>query len=472
MEVDLVGVPRQVGDLPDLGFARVWRLGRRVHVGAPEAAILHPLVCPQQLEQAAVSIKGLVEGQLPDLHARRQVQLAVLNCRAWRHEELVEVRRQIGFLGDAQRRVLAGRGDDLEPHDLPGVRPEAGGRRGGIWGVREVVIDRVAHRERRGGVVVEDNLLPVEPTEVDEQVPALRRGGDEAATERVGIERLVRVDMHRFGQEAAVRPEHEEVGAWLIGWLHRVAGEGDAVRTSIIHVQLQVEESSLASVEDAQAIAPGLDPGRLGIHRAVGEHRVAEHLGDNRGVGKRAQQLGSQLPAVLLVGVRVPQAAHRGGEGPGGIVGGDVGPDEDLVVDDDGDLASPVLHKVGQALVAQVGLEAITDDVGAGDPCVGIEPCEIVGVVVVPDQPSALVVGVVVLCLAFLEVRVEPLVDVALFTLDTRAVLAIRGKPGERAAVADPGCEPTVQVGGGRVLALLRVREVIAGVDRQDMLRW
>ena len=55
---------------------------------------------------------------------------------------------------------------------------------------------------------------------------------------------------------------------------------------------------------------------------------------------------------------------------------------------------------------------------------------------------------------------------------DTRAVLAIRGKPGERAAVADPGCEPTVQVGCGRVLVLLRVREVGAGVDRQDVLRW
>ena len=90
-----------------------------------------------------------------------------------------------------------------------------------------------------------------------------------------------------------------------------------------------------------------------------------------------------------------------------------VGSDEDLVLDDDGDLAPTVLHEVGQAHVAQVGLEGVADDVGAGDPGVGIEPSEIVGVVVVPGQPSALVVGVVVLRLARLEVRVEQLVDVA-----------------------------------------------------------
>ncbi len=92
--------------------------------------------------------------------------------------------------------------------------------------------------------------------------------------------------------------------------------------------------------------------------------------------------------------------------------------------------------------------------------------------VVVPDQAGALVVGVVVLRLARQEARVEQLVDIASCTLDTRAVLATRGKPGERAAVTDPRCEPTVQVSCGRVLALLRVREVGAGVDRQDVLRW
>ncbi len=196
VEVDRVGVPRQVGDLPDLGFARLWRLGRRVHVGAPEAAIHRP-VCPEQLEQAAVSIKGLVEGQLPDLHARRQVQQAVLDRRTWWHEEQGEVRRQIGVVGDAQGRVLAGRGDDREPEDLAGVRPEAWGRLGGIiWGTREVVVERVAHREQCGGIVVEDDPLPGEPAEIDEEVPALSWGGDEAAAEGDGIERVVGGDVH------------------------------------------------------------------------------------------------------------------------------------------------------------------------------------------------------------------------------------------------------------------------------------
>ena len=215
------------------------------------------------------------------------MQLAVLDRRAWRHDEPVEARRQIGLFGDAQVLVLAGRGGDFEPQDLAGVRPGAGGWVG--FGVREVVVARVARRERRGGVVVEDELLPGELPEVDEEVPALSRGGDEAAAERSGIERLVRGDFHRLGQEAALRPEHEEVGAWLIGGL-QVGVESDAVRTPIIHIQLQVQEARLASVEDAQAIAPGLD-GRLGIDRAVGEHRVAKHLGDNRGVGRLTQRL-------------------------------------------------------------------------------------------------------------------------------------------------------------------------------------
>src|SRR5690348_9763944 len=117
----------------------------------------------------------------------------------------------------------------------------------------------------------------------------------------------------------------------------------------------------------------------------------------------------SQLPAVRLVGVRVPETAYPGGTGPGRVFADDVGPDEDLVLNDDGDLAPTVLYKVGQAQVAQISLKAVTNDVGAGDPRVGIEPSEIVGVVVVPGQPSALVVGVVVLRLTRLEVRVEQL---------------------------------------------------------------
>jgi hypothetical protein len=55
----------------------------------------------------------------------------------------------------------------------------------------------VAMRERRRGVVVEDDLLPGELAEADEEVPALSRAGDEAAAERSGIKGLVRGDEHR-----------------------------------------------------------------------------------------------------------------------------------------------------------------------------------------------------------------------------------------------------------------------------------
>ncbi len=176
--------------------------------------------------------------------------------------------------------------------------------------------------------------------------------------------------------------------------------------------------------------------------------------------------MGSQWPAGLLVGVRVPQAALLSGAGPGGVFFEDVVPDEDLVLDDDGNLAPTVLHEVGQAPVAQVGLKAVADDVGAGDPCVGIEPREILGVVVVPDQPGTLLVRVVVFRLARLQARVKQLIDVARCTVDTRAVLAVWGKPGEGAAVADPGCEPPctwVVVAFWRFCALVKLALVSTG---------
>ena len=68
--------------------------------------------------------------------------------------------------------------------------------------------------------------------------------------------------------------------------------ECDAIRTPIIHIQLQVQESGLTRVENAQAIASGFD-GRFGIDSAVGEHRVTEHLRDNRWIGRQTLRMGS-----------------------------------------------------------------------------------------------------------------------------------------------------------------------------------
>ena len=87
--------------------------------------------------------------------------------------------------------------------------------------------------------------------------------------------------------------------------------EGDAVRASIIHIHLQVQEASVARVEDAQAIARASTVA-FGIDRAVGEHRVAEHLGDHRGwAGRTEGPVPAGLPRDVVV-VRVPQVAGPG----------------------------------------------------------------------------------------------------------------------------------------------------------------
>jgi len=66
-----------------------------------------------------------------------------------------------------------------------------------------------------------------------------------------------------------------------------------------------------------------------------------------------------------------------------------------------------VLYEVRQALVAQVTFEAVANDIGRGDARVGIEPGDILGMIVVPGQPGTLVVGIVMLCLTWLEARIE-----------------------------------------------------------------
>ncbi len=470
VEVDRMGITCQVGDLPDFGRALIWRFRRGGHVGTPKAAI-HRLVCPEQLDQTTISIKGLVQRQLTNAHSWWQMQLTILDRCARGYQERCQIRCQIRVFVDEERGVLAGRRDDLEPHDLAGVWPETRFRLCGIaWSAREIVVARITHRERRGGIVVEDDFLSSETLEVHEKVPALSRGGNETASEGLGIERLVGWDIHRSRQESALRPDHLKVRARLVGRLSLTV-ERDAVRTPIIDIELQVEEPCLASVENAQAIAPCFDA-RFGIHRAVGEHGITEHLWDNRGIGRQAQWMGSQLPTILLVFVRVPQAAHAFGAGPGRILVLDVRSNKNLVLDDDGNFTSTVLNKVRQAQVTQMSLKAVADDVSAGDTCIGIEPSEIDGVVVVPGKPSTLIVGIVVLPLTWLETGIEEFVDVARCTMDARTVLAIRGIPGERSTITDPGCEPTMDMGSGRILVLPRLWEVGAGVDRQDMLRW
>src|SRR5207247_466586 len=106
------------------------------------------------------------------------------------------------------------------------------------------------HRKRCRSIIIEDDFFPDEPFEIDNEVPALSRGGDETASEGFRIEWLIGGCVHRPRQEPALRPDHHEVRAWLVGGISFTV-EGDAVRTPIIHIELQVQESGLASVEDA-----------------------------------------------------------------------------------------------------------------------------------------------------------------------------------------------------------------------------
>ena len=61
--------------------------------------------------------------------------------------------------------------------------------------------------------------------------------------------------------------------------------------------------------------------GTCGIDRAVDQHGVAEHFGNDRRIGQPASGT-DELPPVLLVDMRVPEASRRTGEtlrDPGGV---------------------------------------------------------------------------------------------------------------------------------------------------------
>jgi len=52
-----------------------------------------------------------------------------------------------------------------------------------------------------------------------------------------------------------------------------------------------------------------------------------------------------------------PNLAGRAGSAPGGIDQRDIGPDEDLVLDHERDLAAAVLDEIGEAQVSQVSFD-------------------------------------------------------------------------------------------------------------------
>ena len=89
----------------------------------------------------------------------------------------------------------------------------------------------------------------------------------------------------------------------------------------------------------------------------------------------------------------------------------------------------------------EAGFEGIPDDIGRGDPCIGVDARDAEGMVMVPHEPCALVVGVVVLRFVNSGGGVQNVI-----VQETQSVGIVRGPPVEGAAVADPGDEAAVEV--------------------------
>jgi hypothetical protein len=85
------------------------------------------------------------------------------------------------------------------------------------------------------------------------------------------------------------------------------------------------------------------------------------------------------LPAVALVDVGVPEAPwplrRRGDHArPCWVDGGDVGTNEDLVLDDDRDLVATQFDVVGKARADEVRLESVANQETGRNAGVGIDP--------------------------------------------------------------------------------------------------
>jgi len=109
-------------------------------------------------------------------------------------------------------------------------------------------------------------------------------------------------------------------------------------------------------------------------------------------------------------------------------------------------------------------LVVVVDDVGRGDPGIGVQTCRADGMVVVPDETGALAVGVVVLGLVGrhdLALSQHRIVD------EARALVAGGIPPGVGTTIARPGDVAAMQVDVGPV-----VREFGAhdrAIDGQDV---
>ena len=321
----------------------------------------------------------------------------------------------------------------------PRIRPEARPRRGGLRVAGVEVVDLVAVRVRSRGVAHEDQPgARRDVPEVDDEVgpfgrrqQELRRAGP--ADRRQG--RTVEVDRRR--QEAAFGSDLDEGGA------------GEAAGLPVVLPlridETRVQEAGLAGIQHAEPVLALLDlEERVG--GPVDKDRVSEELRHDRWVGRwPGGLLGGKIPAIRVVDVGVPQVARAGvrhDRWPGGVALRDLRGDEDLVLERQVD--RPRVQGAGQVMGGnELELVVVVDHVRGGDAGIGIQPRRPERVVVIPDQPGALLVRVVVLRLVGRHGAARPqhiVVD------EAGAMVALRVPPGVRAAVAGPRHQAAMEV--------------------------
>ena len=306
--------------------------------------------------------------------------------------------------------------------------------------------------------------------------------------------------------------------------------EGDLAvgsRRRVGDVPLEVEEAVVRRVQQAQAVGLRLKGDRR-IGDAVDDRRVVELLhadgdvGRARDLGRLAERVGLVLPGGrdVEVAVRIevwvgdravrrrgrrpePRPVHPAAVGaharritgvlgrhvdvvvpeaalgapasrvPGGILEGELGGirDEGPVLDDERD---PLAHGlVGPARAEEPLLGRVGDHVAGGLAGVDVQAGDAPRVVVVEEQPRALLVGVVeglaAVGRAVADVHIWDVLHAD--ALRPRRVLAGGGDPLVRRPVADPGGRAAVEVQGRpvvletpgalRVLAAHRVTDIV-----------
>ena len=118
-----------------------------------------------------------------------------------------------------------------------------------------------------------------------------------------------------------------------------------------------------------------------------------------------------------------------------------IGPHEDLVLDDDREFVASCLDEVGQTLVDEACFKPVTDKHAGGNPGIGVKPGNADSVIVVPHETSALVQGIIIFGRAGEGFGVEYLV-----VEKAEPMGAQRSEPIKGAAVADPRDEPSMEV--------------------------